>query len=165
MHFLRYVLDLNLGKVYDEIRSAYVNNAGTLYILLAHYSKATPSERTGKLVRYSDLPGGYAYDIAFNQRAVSSVARIFGANPEMLIKAASTLNGVRLSYGDASVEILALPRIPLTYIVWSGHGELQPSATVLFDASASSYLPTEDLAGLGELTTLRLEHAYRYKKR
>jgi hypothetical protein len=44
------------------------------------------------------------------------------------------------------------------YIVWKAD-EFSATASVLFDQSASEYLPTEDLAVLGELTTARLRKA------
>ena len=135
-----------------------------MYILLAHYSKAEPIERTGRLVRFADLPGGYAYESAFIQRAVLPLAETFGGDPEMLARAAKFFEGIRLSYGDVSVEIPALPKVPLVYVLWRGDDEFQPSASILFDASASNYLPTEDLAVLTQLTTLRLKHAHPYNR-
>ena len=75
------------------------------------------------------------------------------------MEAAKLLNGFEVKYKDASMEIPALPKIPLTYIIWGGDDEIQASANILFDSSASQYLPTEDLAVLGELTTLRLRDA------
>lgn len=66
------------------------------------------------------------------------------------------MGGIRCQYGDVSAEIPALPMVPLTYILWKGDDELQSSVRIFFDASASNYLPTEDLAVLAELTTLRL---------
>ena len=164
LRFLGYVVELDSGEVYDEIRGVYVKNPETLYKLLTHYSKAEPVERTGRLVGFRDLPGGYAYEGAFVRRAVFPIAKMFGSDPERLVKAAMFLNGIGLSHGDASVEIPALPKVPLTYVLWLGDDELQPSASVLFDASASNYLPTEDLAVLAELTTLRLKHVDCYKK-
>jgi hypothetical protein len=160
--FLGYVVDLGSGRIFDEIRHGYVEKPETLRILLAHYSESKLTEKTGRLVRFADLPGGYAYEGAFVQRAVSPITDAFGNDSEMLVKAGEILNGIRLHYGDTSVEVPALPRIPLTYILWSGGDELRPSASVLFDASASNYLPTEDLAGLAELTTRRLEQVNEY---
>jgi hypothetical protein len=76
----------------------------------------------------------------------------------MLVEAAKLLNGIKREYGDSSVEIPALPRIPLLYILWK-NDEFPASSSTLFDASASYYLPTEDLAVLAELTTVRLGHS------
>jgi hypothetical protein len=70
------------------------------------------------------------------------------------------LGGNARSFGEVSIEILALPPIPLVYILW-GRGEFPASANVLFDKSASCFLPTEDLAVLAEITTIRLQKADR----
>jgi hypothetical protein len=86
------------------------------------------------------------------------VAEGFGENPQELIKTTKLLDGIQLNHGDASVEIAALRGIPLTYILW-GAGEFPASSNILYDESASKYLPTEDLAVLGELTTSRLKEA------
>ena len=73
------------------------------------------------------------------------VAKIFGDKPETLVEAAKLLNGVALTYGDSSVEIPVLKGISIVYILWKA-GEFPASANVLFDESASRYLPTEDIA-------------------
>lgn len=113
---------------------------------------------TGKLIKFKDVPGGYAYEEAFNQRAIKPIAEVFGEKPEELVKAALVLGGTKRSFGDTSAEITALAGIPLTYIVW-GAEEYPASANILYDESASNYLPTEDLAVLGELVTAQLIQA------
>jgi hypothetical protein len=158
LEFLGYVTELESGKVYDKIKNSCVKNPETLFVLLAHYSHAKPTDIVGRLIKFHDLPGGYAYEGAFTRRAVSPIAEIFGDKPEMLIEGAKLMNGTKREYGDSSVGIRALPRIPLLYILWK-NDEFPASATTLFDASASCYLPTEDLAVLAELTTTRLRHS------
>lgn len=156
--FLGYVLDLDSREVYDSLRETTELNKAEFKIiqsLLTHFSNAKPVERTGKLIRFADLPGGLAYEKAFLQRAIQPIAEAFGHQPESLIQCAKRLNGFALSFGDFSVEIPALPRIPLTVILWEA-SEFSLSATILYDDSAWKYLPTEDLAVLGELTTARL---------
>jgi hypothetical protein len=110
-------------------------------------------------VKFQDLPGGHAYEKAFVQRVIQPIAKTFGDEPEALVEAAKLLNGVALVYGDSSVEIPALTGIPIVYILWRAD-EFPASATTLFDESASHYLPTEDLAVLAELTTIRLEQSW-----
>lgn len=156
LQFLGYNVELESGRVYDRIKNSYVRNPEILYILLTHYSRARLFERVGRLVRFRDLPGGYAYEGALMRRTISPIAEIFGDKPEMLVEAAKLLNGIKLEYGDSSVEIHALPKIPIVYILWKSD-EFPASAIILFDASASHYLPTEDLAVLAEVTTARLK--------
>ena len=80
-----------------------------------------------------------------------------------MTQAAKLLGGVERSFGDASFEVEALKGIPLTYILW-GAEEFPAVANILYDESASNYLPTEDLAVLGELTTSRLIQAKQSKR-
>jgi len=162
LEFLGYAVNLDSGEVYDRLgkrKTRSEKDVEVLFVLLAHYSAAERMERTGRLVKFRDLPGGNAYEKAFTKRAIESIAKIFGDKTEALVEAAKLLNGVALTYGDSSVEIPVLKGLPIAYILWKT-GEFPASATVLFDESASHYLPTEDLAILAELTTIRLEQSW-----
>jgi hypothetical protein len=155
--FLGYTLNLETNQFHDSLEKGTLHNDWGVQImtaLLAHYSLANKTAKTGKLVKFKDLPGGYAYEHAFTQRAVDPIAQVFGNNPIELAEAAKLFGGKHLDYGDLSVEIPALEGIPIVYILWVAH-EFSASATVLFDESASCFLDTEGLAGLGELTTHR----------
>jgi hypothetical protein len=164
--FLGYTLNLEAGTISDKLSSNSMGNINERYIqilaaLIAHYSLANPAPLSGKLVQFKDIPGGCAYEGAFNQRAIQPIAEVFGERPMELPEAAKLLDGVRLNLGEFSVEVTALKGIPLTYILWAA-GEFPASASILYDESASSYLPTEDLAVLGELTTSRLLEAKQF---
>jgi hypothetical protein len=160
--FLGFTFDLDKNTITDNLPNLVGNlserTTQILTTLLWHYSLANPIESMGTLVKYKDLPGGYAYEDAFIKRAIDPIVEVFGEEPKNLLGAVDLLGGTRLTLGDASLEIPALKGIPLTYILW-GKEEFPASANILYDASASSYLPTEDLAVLGELSTLRLIEA------
>lgn len=160
--FLGYTLDLDKSIITDNLPQLMGNlnewSTQIFITLLCHYSLANPIAQTGTLVKYKDIHGGYAYENAFIKRAIEPIAEVFGEKPKELLKAANLLGGTKLALGDASFEILSLKGIPLTYILW-GKEDFPASANILYDASASSYLPTEDLAVLGELSTLRLIEA------
>ena len=161
--FLGYILNLESGTISDKLSSNPIGDTSERHTqifatLLSHYALANPTSLTGKLVKFKDIPGGYAYEGAFVRRAIEPIAEVFGEKPEELPKAAKLLGGRHLNLGDASVEITALKGIPLTYILWKAD-EFPASANILYDQSASNYLPTEDLAGLGEITTSRLLQA------
>ncbi len=141
----------HIGKVNPEELSIKL-----LPAILSHYSQAKPAPSIGNLVKFKDLPGGYSYAEAFTKRAIEPVAKTFGNNPQLMVKAAQLLEGKPLKLGDASFVIEALKGITLTYILWRADEEFPAEVNILFDDSASSYLPTEDLAVLGELTTVRL---------
>jgi hypothetical protein len=158
--FLRCTLDLETATITDTIAGSFLENVSKKTIqvlsdLFTHYASGEPTPLSGKLVKFKDVPGGYAYEAAFVKRAIEPIAEAFGREPEELVRAAKLLGGIQLELGDASVEVTALTGIPLTYILWRAD-EFAASATILYDESARNYLPTEDLASLGEITTSRL---------
>ena len=161
-NFLGFTLDLEKNAMKDNFGQAakYFTqwHIQLFSTLLTHYSKADLVPLSGKQVKFKDLPGGCAYEGAFIKRAVQPIADVFGVNPQEFPKAAALLGGKTLTHGDASAEINALKGIPLTYFVWAAE-EYPASASILYDESASKYLPTEDLAVLGELTSVRLIEA------
>ncbi len=81
-----------------------------------------------------------------------------------MLDAGKILGGTPLKYGDCSIRIPVIEGIPIVYILWA-ETEFPASTTVLFDQSANSYLPTEDLAVLAELTTSRLIKAKKLETR
>ncbi|MEJ2208321.1 MAG: DUF3786 domain-containing protein [Anaerolineae bacterium] len=70
--------------------------------------------------------------------------------------AARAMGAESLSFGDASFLFRALPRLWMAVVLYVADDEFPASANVLFDASASHYLPTEDMAVLGGLLASRL---------
>jgi hypothetical protein len=160
-HFLGYTLNPKTAELRDQLIPVRAVDEVDVYVLdtiLSHYALATQTPKTGKLVKFKDLPGGPAYELAFLQRAVQPIAEAFGSNPSALLEAAKRLGGTSLTHGDASAEVPALAGIPITYILWAAN-EFSAEASVLFDEAAAAYLPTEDLAVLGELTSNRLKKA------
>ncbi len=156
--FLGFSLNLDTGEIKDLIKPSkeYSDwSVQMLTVLLAHYSLAKPSSKTDRWIRFGDLPGGHTYELAFKKRAVQPIESTFGDNPNSLVDSARRIGGSALGLADASVEILSLEGIPLVYLLW-GADEFDASANILFNETASCFLPTEDLAVLGEITTGRL---------
>ena len=126
-------------------------------ILILHYfteAKGTPA--TGKLIAYKQLPGGISYFPAFFKRAINPFVNHFGQNPEILIKVDAKLGGRESDYGDVSVTINAFDYVPITLVLWRGDEELAPNGNILFDASISDYLTTEDVTVLTETLIWKL---------
>ncbi len=120
---------------------------------LIHADGARPAD---EWISFRQLPGGRSYDPVFQGRTSRRLARAFQDFPHRLITAAEALNGERLTFGDASFMFRVLPRLRMAVIFYGGDEEFPASATVLFDGAASHYLPTEDLAVLGDLLTAQL---------
>ncbi|GAW94271.1 DUF3786 domain-containing protein [Calderihabitans maritimus] len=127
-------------------------------IILLHYlinAQGIPLSR--QWITFKELPGGSIYTEPFMKRAIHPFTTIFGNRPELFRQAAATLGGVEQSVGDIAMTIQVLPMVPLTFVLWLGDDEFLPSGNILFDASAPSYLPTEDYAVLPGLAVKRMK--------
>lgn len=162
LEFLKFTLSLETGKIYDQIENKPLPEIEPeVYCILTGYANSQPTPKTHKLVSFAQLPGGQNYNAAFIRRAVAPIEKTFGSISEKLWEVAKTLDAERLTYGDCSVKIHALPLVPLVIILHAATSEFSASASMLFDSSASNYLSTEQLAMLGELTSWRFRQVFK----
>jgi hypothetical protein len=122
-----------------------------LRILLLHYlltADGTPV--ADNWIAYRNLPGAELFEGRFVNMATRPLVRAFGQDLEDFKRAAEALGGAAMSRtGDAAYYFLAFPHLPVACLLYLGDEEVSPSVTILFDASAPHYLPTEDLSYLG----------------
>jgi hypothetical protein len=104
----------------------------------------------GEKISFKELPDGFIYNAPFSQRVIRPLVAAFGSEPQLLLQAGMGLGGTAVPFGDAAVEVPALPRVPLTFIIWGGDEEFPASGGVLFDATVSGYLSTEDCVVLAQ---------------
>jgi hypothetical protein len=129
----------------------------TTCLLLMHYLLTADGMPQGAAwIAFRNLPGGLGYDAALQGRANVRLARSFGRDRSAFAAAARALGGESLSFGDASFCFRLLPRVWLAVVLHLADDEFPATANVLFDDSASHYLPTEDLAVLGGILAGRL---------
>jgi len=126
-------------------------------LLILHYfvsAKGTPL--TSKQITFRELPEGVVYFPTFSKRTVKPILDHFSPEPQRLIDVAAKLGGYQADYGDAAATIDAFSRVPITIILWQGDDEFAAQGNVVFDASISDYLPTEDITVLCETIVWRL---------
>ena len=51
----------------------------------------------------------------------------------------------RCEFGDASIQLYMLPRVPLTIVIWAKDEQFRARASILFDQTAASHLPLDAL--------------------
>ena len=126
-------------------------------VLILHYlTSAKGSSITNKLITYRELPEGSSYSPTFSKRTIKPLIQHFGPEPQRLVDVAETLGGHQADYGDAAVTINAFSKVPITLVLWRGDTEFAPEANIIFDATISDYLSTEDIIVLCETITWRL---------
>ena len=126
-------------------------------VLILHYftsAKGTPP--ANKLITFRELLEGDTYFPTYSQRTIKPILTHFGQEPHLLVDAAGRLGGHQADYGDVSVTINAFSHVPITIILWRGDDEFAPQGNMVFDATISDYLPTEDITVLCEIITWRL---------
>jgi hypothetical protein len=117
-------------------------------IMLHYMTHARNRPLANKLISFRELWGGNEYYYAFNNRVLKPLTEFFGEQPDALLEAGYALGGEKIEKGEFGITIPALPRVPVTVLVWGGDDEVQPSATILFDASANEHMETEALVWL-----------------
>ncbi|MFC2038552.1 DUF3786 domain-containing protein [Chloroflexota bacterium] len=126
-------------------------------VLVMHYFlSATGAPFSNNQITFRELPEGKVYLRTFAKRTTSPLAKFFSHEPPLILKIGEQFGGKPAEFGDSSVTINAFPKVPLTFVIWSGDEEFSPEANILFDATITDYLSTEDLIVLCELVTWKL---------
>jgi hypothetical protein len=126
------------GEVLTKRLAYFFNHAALWYL-----AGARDIGLTGRLVRPDDLKDGRQFFKGTHELPLGGLARKYGSDKELFLKRACELGGEVLGLGDASAELLPLPRIPLTLILWLGDEEFPARADVLFDSSAEQQVPID----------------------
>jgi hypothetical protein len=109
-----------------------------------------------KWIAFRDLPGGMFYHQAYQGYSGDRLSKAIDNHVNVFERAAKNLGGLKLDIGDASFAFDALPRVRVAAVYYAGDEDFPASANVLFDASASHYLPTDALGGVGSALVDRL---------
>lgn len=113
--------------------------------ILAYLINAKDVPLANKLVRAETLRGGQFFFRGLHGLATDKLQEAFGQSPEKLLGVAERFDAERRNFGDASIQLDVLPRIPLTMVIWRGDEEFAARATVLFDQTAADQLPLDAL--------------------
>lgn len=125
-------------------------------LLLYHLVTADGASLTGKWVSFADLPDGRMYNTAFQGYSGDEIVKKFGLDLDAFRLACARAGGREVEIGSASVLFQALPRVPLMTTYWLGDEDFPSSCKILFDESASHYLPIDACAILGSMLTRKI---------
>lgn len=128
----------------------------TKIIILHYMNRASGAPLTGEKVSYGDIPECMHYEPVFSKRVLKPIQSAFGSNSHAFREAGTALDGKEEGYGDASFTLFALPKVPITFIIWEGNEEFPASAKTLFDSSITEYLGLEDIVVTAKLASARI---------
>ncbi|MHC4525545.1 MAG: DUF3786 domain-containing protein [Planctomycetota bacterium] len=142
-----YTIDLKKRDIFlihtdsQQVKAGFLEQLCILAYLI-HSKDLLP---TNRLLKAQSLPGGEFFFRGHHSLPTDKLEDVFGKNPENLYPASMPLGAKKCDFGDASVELLVLPRVPLTFVIWAGDDEFDARASILFDSTASEQIPLDAL--------------------
>ena len=154
----QYTVDLTERKIAVFAGDSRTRKAAFLerLCILAYLINAKDVPLAEKLVKAESLPGGQFFFRGLHALPTGKMEKAFGDNPDDLLEASERFGAIRRDFGDASIELLALPRIPITVVIWAGDDEFPARASMLFDKTAAEHLPLDALWTLANLSAKAL---------
>lgn len=142
---------------------ALLDRHGWLFRLSAlwYLVKASGASPRGTLVKPSRLSGGEIFLKGTHVLPLDALAAGYATRPEAFLAAGVALGGRPAPYGDAAIELPALPKVPATVILWTADEQFPARADLLVDATAPHHLPLDILWSVAMLSVqLLLEPAH-----
>jgi len=109
---------------------------------------------TGKLINPVNMKSGQLFFRGSHVLPLDKVSERYGNDRDGFLKRGQVLGGVGLEYGDASVKLYPLPKVPVVLILWLADEEFPPRADILFDSSAEIQLPIDVIWSIAMLSLL-----------
>ncbi len=127
--------------------------------VLSYLINAQDLPLANKFVGPETLPSGQFFFRGLHKLPTEKLESAFGECPERLYQIAEQFDAKRCEFGDASIELHVLPRIPLTIVLWRSDEEFGGRASILFDQTAGTHLPLDALGAAVNLTVEALVKA------
>ena len=110
----------------------------------------------GEMVNPRAIPSGDFFFRGPHDFPTERLVKAFGDRVEAFRAAAEKVGGRAVAAGDAAYEFAALPRVPITIVLWRADEEFPSRAQVLLDRAADRQLPLDALLVLSNVLIKRL---------
>lgn len=109
---------------------------------------------TERLIKPVNIKGGEMFFRGSHVLPLDNLSKRYGDNREAFIHGGKELCGEVLNFGDASVKLLPMPRIPVTIILWLQDEEFPPRTGLLLDSSCEIQLPLDIIWSIAMMSIL-----------
>jgi hypothetical protein len=154
-----YVVDVGRCRIFPHDHQQQEVSFLEQLCLLAYLIGAKDLPLADKLVRPESLPGGQFFFRGFHSLPTKKLETAFGRCPERLCEIAERFGAERCEFGDASIEMYLLPRIPVTIVIWTADDQFPARASILFDRTAADHLLLDALLTAASLAVDELTDA------
>lgn len=152
-----YLVRYPSGEVLIKNENKIISSYAIKTTLLRYLVNAKGIPPTGKSITYKEIPGGYVYYSNFYERTILKLVEIYGNNMDLFIEDGQKLGAEKAKIGDVAYRFQFLNNIYMTFILWRGDDEIQPSGNILFDFNTQYYFNAEDLAVVGDIAIAGFE--------
>jgi hypothetical protein len=128
-------------------------------LLVYYFLQSDGAPPAGNWVSFADLPEGRVYSTAFQGYTGDELAKTFRMDKDAFCATCQNAGGSPVSFGDAAYRFSAFPRMDLLVVYHLGDEDFPSTCKLLFDASASHYLPAEACAILGSVLIQKILRA------
>jgi hypothetical protein len=125
-----------------------------IYSCLWYLINAKDISLTGRLIKPEDLKGGDLFFRGSHILPLDRMAEKFQDDKQVFLKRGREICGETLLYGDASIKLSPLPRIPVILILWVKDEEFPARADLLLDSSCEVQLPLDIIWSTAMLSVL-----------
>jgi len=142
-----YVVSLSDEHIFSVEAGSPPGPAGFIEQLcvLAYLINAQDLPLANKLVKPEALPSGQFFFRGLHSLPTEKLEKAFGEYPEHVYRVTKQFDAKQREFGDASIQLYVLPRIPLTMVVWRECEEFPARASILFDQTAGAHMPLDAL--------------------
>ena len=130
-----------------SIRNASIPDLGLDFriMILDYLANCSETAVSGRLVSGAQLKGGEFFFRGTHGLELDLLTNVFGKKPEQFKNIGLSHGGKDLELGDVSFQLLALPKVPIAYVLWVADEEFPARLSVLFDSTADHMLHLDTL--------------------
>ncbi len=139
-------------SVQDELLQKVWEYAGLTYLWYLVSVKDIPS--SGEPVRPENLKGGHLFSKGTHVLPLNELAEKYTDDIDGFLLTGESRNAEKRSHGDAAMQLMPVPKIPVTLILWRGDDEFPPRADLLFDSMCEYQLPIDILWSIAMMSVL-----------
>jgi hypothetical protein len=126
------------------------------HLIAAAENLGTNVRVMGEWIDCRTLRHGAVMGAHFAKSTDEMLSRFFALPKEEKIARVMKWAGISTDLGDEAFFFRFFPRLPIALVHWRGDREFPPFSKILYDVSASNYMPTHGLAALTEFLIFRL---------
>jgi hypothetical protein len=154
-----FVLDLLPYRVragHSEVDTLPMKVLMLQHLIAAAENQGTAVRVMGKWIDCRSLHDGAFMGAHFAGDLGERLARFFALERHQRLNRVFQWAGKPLDLGDDAFVFKFFPRLPVAFVHWRGDEEFDPYSKILYDVSASNYMPTHGLRALTEFLVQRL---------